>query len=185
MNTIEEQVQKISLLEINEELRQITPPADVINLVNASVSLSGYDRNEVKNAFFRALSLPALDTYVNTDKRCRVAIDIVIHKLESRFPSKSKLEYGWKGISSRVTGLDVVDEYGNVLFSDPWIATPDPVTPPTSALVISESQGHSLEPTPSPAHELALSPVNPDVSLEILQVLKKLDSKLDILVKRD
>ena len=55
MNTIEEQVQKISLLEINEELRQITPPADVIDLVKASVSLSGYGRNEVKNAFFRVL----------------------------------------------------------------------------------------------------------------------------------
>jgi hypothetical protein len=184
MNTIEEQVQKISLLEINEELRQITPPADVIDLVKASVSLSGYGRNEVKNAFFRALSLPALDIYINTDKRCRTAIDIVIHKLESRFPSKSKLNYGWKGVSSRLAGLDVIDEYGNVLFTAPWIATPDPVAPATSAPVNTEPKAQGIAPSPSPAHELALSPVYLNVSFEMLHELKETNAKLDILISR-
>ena len=184
MNSTEEQINKVSLLEINSEFAKVLPPDDVIELVNACTKFSGYQRSEIKNSFLRALSLPALDTYINIDKRCRVAIDIVIHKLESRFPDRDQIEYGWKGISARISGLEAIDKYGNVLLSDPWIATPEPLTPAAPALVVRESRGHGSEPAPSPAHELALSPINPHVSLEILHVLKDINAKLDIFISR-
>jgi len=72
-------------LEINPELEKVMPQDEVIELVNACVSLSGYTRNDIKNAFFRALSLPALNEYVNIDKRFRIAIDIVVNGLENAF----------------------------------------------------------------------------------------------------
>ena len=84
-------------------------------------------RNDIKNAFFRALSLPALNEYVNIDKRCRVAIDIVVKGLENRFPDKSKVEYEWKGESSHLSVLESIDEYGNGLFTEYWM--PEPVIP--------------------------------------------------------
>jgi hypothetical protein len=179
MNSTEEQINKVSLLEINSEFAKVLPPGDVIELVNACTEFSGYQRSEIKNSFLRALSLPALDTYINIDKRCRIAIDLVIIRLENRFPDRDKLEYGWKSVSTGLAGLESIDKYGNGLYSVPWIATPEPVTTPvTPALVISESREHGSE----PAHELALSPVNPHVSLEILHVLKDINAKLDILI---
>jgi hypothetical protein len=116
---------KFPLLEINPELAKVMPQDEVIELVNACVSLSGYTRNDIKNAFFRALSLPALNEYVNIDKRCRVAIDIVVNGLENRFPDKPKVEYEWKGESSQLSVLKSIDEYGNGLFSEYWM--PEPV----------------------------------------------------------
>lgn len=187
MNNTEEQVNKVNLFGINAELAKVKPPAEVIELVNACVELFGYERSEIKNAFSRVLSLPALNAYVNIDKRCRVAIDILVNRLENRFSSGEKLTYGWKGISTGLAGLESIDKYGNGLYSVPWIATPELVTPVTPALVISESREHDLESTPSStAHELAHSPVAEiSVALEILQVLKEINTKLEILVRRE
>ena len=186
MNNTEEQVNKVNLFGINAELANVKPPAEVIELVNACVELFGYERSEIKNAFSRALSLSALNAYVNIDKRCWVAIDLVIIRLENRFPDRDKLEYGWKSVSTGFAGLESIDKYGNGLYSVPWIATPEPVTPVTPALVISESREHGLESTPSStAHEFAHSPVAEiSVALEILQVLKEINTKLEILVRR-
>ena len=124
---LEETKAKFPLLEINPELAKVMPQDEVIELVNACVSLSGYARNDIKNAFFRALSLPALNEYVNIDKRFRVAIDIVVNGLENRFPDKSKVEYEWKGESSHLSVLESIDEYGNGLFTEYWM--PEPVIP--------------------------------------------------------
>ena len=98
-------------MEIDPELTKVMPPDEVIELVNACVSLSGYSRNDIRNAFFRALSIPALDVYVDTDQRCKAAIDIVVNGLENRFPDKPKLEYEWKGESSNLSELKVIDIY--------------------------------------------------------------------------
>ncbi len=124
---LEETKAKFPLLGINPELARLMPQDEVIELVNACVSLSSYTRNDIKNAFFRALSLPALNEYVNIDKRFRVAIDIVVNGLENRFPDKSKVEYEWKGESSHLSVLESIDEYGNGLFTEYWI--PEPVIP--------------------------------------------------------
>ena len=115
---------KFPLLEIDPELTKVMPPDEVIELVNACVSLSGYSRNDIRNAFFRALSVPALDVYVDTDQRCKAAIDIVVNELENRFPDKPKLEFEWKGESSNLSELKVIDKYGNGLFTEYWIAEP-------------------------------------------------------------
>ena len=115
---------KYPLLEIDPELTKIMPPDEVIELVNACVSISGYSRNDIRNAFFRALSVPALDAYVDTEQRCKVAIDIVVNELENRFPDKPKLEFEWKGESSNLSELKVIDKYGNGLFTEYWIAEP-------------------------------------------------------------
>jgi hypothetical protein len=122
---LEETKAKFPLLEINPELARVMPQDEVIELVNACVSLSGYTRNDIKNALFRALSLPALNEYVNIDKRFRVAIDIVVNGLENRFPDKPKIEYEWKGESSHLSVLESIDEYGNGLFTEYWM--PEPV----------------------------------------------------------
>jgi hypothetical protein len=115
---------KFPLLEIDPELTNVMPPDEVIELVNACVSLSGYSRNDIRNAFFRALSVPALDVYVDTDQRCKAAIDIVVNELENRFPDKPKLEFEWKGESSNLSELKIIDKYGNGLFTEYWIAEP-------------------------------------------------------------
>ena len=115
---------KYPLLEIDPELTKIMPPDEVIELVNACVSISGYSRSDIRNAFFRALSVPALDAYVDTEQRCKVAIDIVVNELEYRFPDKPKLEFEWKGESSNLSELKVIDKYGNGLFTEYWIAEP-------------------------------------------------------------
>ena len=115
---------KFPLLEIDPELTKVMPPDEVVELVNACVSLFGYSRDDIKNAFFKALSIPALDVYDDTDKRCGVAIDIVVNRLENRFPDKPKLEYEWKGESSNLSELKVIDKYGNGLFTEYWIAKP-------------------------------------------------------------
>jgi len=109
---------KTPMLEINPALAGVKPPAEVIELVNACVELFGYERSEIKNAFSRALSLPALDAYVNIDKRCRIAIDLVIIRLENRFPDRDTIEYGWKSVSTGLAGLEAVDKYGHGLFAD-------------------------------------------------------------------
>jgi len=96
---------KFPLLEIDTELTKVMPPDEVLELVNACVSLSGYSRNDLRNAFFRALSISALDVYVDADQRCKVAIDIIVNGLENRFPDKTKLEYEWKGESSNLSEL--------------------------------------------------------------------------------
>jgi len=129
MRNVEEHTQtsienKFPLLEIDTELTKVMPPDEVLELVNACVSLSGYSRNDIRDSFFRALSIPALDVYVDTDKRCDVAIDIVVNGLENRFPDKSKLEYEWKGESSKLSELKVIDKYGNGLFTDYCIPEP-------------------------------------------------------------
>jgi hypothetical protein len=124
---LEERKAKFPLLEINPELAKVMPQDEIIELVNACVSLSGYTRNDIKNAFFRALSLPTLNEYVNIDKRCRVAIDIVVKGLENRFSDKLKVEYEWTGKSSHVLVLESIDEYGNGLFTEYWM--PEPVIP--------------------------------------------------------
>jgi len=129
MRNVEEYTQasledKFPLLEIDTELTKVMPPDEVLELVNACVSLSGYSRNDIRNAFFRALSIPALDVYVDADQRCKVAIDIVVNVLENRFPDKPKLEYEWKGESSNLAELKVIDKYGNGLFTD--YCTPEP-----------------------------------------------------------
>jgi hypothetical protein len=121
---LEEIKVKFPLLEIDTELTKVMSPDEVIELVNACVSFSGYPRNDIRNAFFRALSIPALDVYVDTDQRCKVAIDIVVNGLENRFPDKPKLEYEWKGESSNLSELRVIDKYGNGLFTEYWIAEP-------------------------------------------------------------
>ncbi len=118
---LEEIKAKFPLLEINPELAKVMPQDEVIELVSACVSISGYTRNDIKDAFFRALSLPALNEYVNIDKRCRVAIDVVVNGLENRFPDKLKVEYEWKGDSSHLPLLESIDEYGNSLFTEYWI----------------------------------------------------------------
>ena len=87
MRNVEEYTQasledKFPLLEIDTELTKVMPPDEVLELVNACVSLSGYSRNDIRNAFFRALSIPALDVYVDADQRCKVAIDIVVNVLQ-------------------------------------------------------------------------------------------------------
>jgi|GEM_PF-3501641 len=107
---------KFPLLEIDTELTKVMPPDEVLELVNACVSLSGYSRNDLRNAFFRALSISALDVYVDADQRCKVAIDIIVNGLENRFPDKTKLEYEWKGESSNLSEVKVIDKYGNGLF---------------------------------------------------------------------
>ena len=96
---------KFPLLEINPELTKVMPPDEVIELVNDCVSLSGYSRNDIRNAFFRALSISILSVHVDTDQRCKAAIDIVVNGLENRFPEKPKLEYEWKGESSNLSEL--------------------------------------------------------------------------------
>jgi hypothetical protein len=121
---LEEIKVKFPLLEIDTELTKVMSPDEVIELVNACVSFSGYPRNDIRNAFFRALSIPALDVYVDTDQRCKVAIDIVVNGLENRFPDKPKLEYEWEGESSNLSELRVIDKYGNGLFTEYWIAEP-------------------------------------------------------------
>ncbi len=88
------------------------------------LAISGYSRNDIRNAFFRALSVPALDVYVDTDQRCKAAIDIVVNELENRFPDKPKLGFEWKGESSNLSELKVIDKYGNGLFTEYWIAEP-------------------------------------------------------------
>jgi len=115
---------KFPLLEIDLELTKVMPPDEVIELVNACVSLSDYARNDIRNAFFRALSIPALDVYVDTDQRCKVAIDIIVNGLENRFTEKPKLEYEWKDDAFHLRELEGVDEYGNGLFTDYWVSEP-------------------------------------------------------------
>ena len=122
---LEETKAKFPLLEINPELARVMPQDEVIELVNDCVSLSGYTRNDIKNALFRALSLPALNEYVNIDKRFRVAIDIVVNGLENRFPDKPKIKYEWKGESFHLSVLESIDKYGNGLFTEYWM--PEPV----------------------------------------------------------
>ena len=118
---LEETKAKFPLLEIDTELTKVMPPDNVLELVNACVSLSGYSRNDIRNAFFRALSIPAFDVYIDEDQRCKVAIDIVINGLENRFPDKPKLEYEWKGESSNLSELKVIDKYGNGIFTEYWL----------------------------------------------------------------
>jgi hypothetical protein len=129
MRNVEENTQtsledKFPLLDIDKELTKVMPPDEVLELVNTCFSLSGYSRNDIRNAFFRALSIPALDVYVDADQRCKVAIDIVANGLENRFPDKPKLEYEWKGESSNLSELKVIDKYGNGLFTDYCIPEP-------------------------------------------------------------
>jgi hypothetical protein len=119
---LEDTKAKFPLLEIDPELTKVMPPDEVIELVGTCVSLSGYSRNDIRNAFFRALSIPALDVYIDEDQRCKVAINIVINGLENRFPDKPKLEYEWKGDYSNISELKVIDKYGNGLFTEYWIA---------------------------------------------------------------
>jgi hypothetical protein len=121
---LEETKAKFPLLKINPKLTKVMPPDEVIELVNACVSLSGYSRNDIRNAFFRALSIPAFDVYVDADQRCKVAIDIVVNGLENRFPDKPKLEYEWKGESSNISELRAIDKYGNGLFTDYCVPEP-------------------------------------------------------------
>jgi len=109
------------LVDINPELHQVTPTAEIISLPNACVSLSEYARSEIKTSFLLILSLPALDTYVNIDERCRVAIDMLISRLEERYPLKEKLTYGWKGMIANLSVFDAIVKYGNVSFGDTWI----------------------------------------------------------------
>src|SRR5664280_2289237 len=115
---------KFPLLEIDTELTKVMPPDEVLELVNACVSLSGYSRNDLRNAFFRALSISALDVYVDADQRCKVAIDIIVNGLENRFPDKTKLEYEWKGESSNLSEVKVIDKYGNGLFIEYCVPGP-------------------------------------------------------------
>jgi hypothetical protein len=106
---------------------------------------------------------------------------VLVHKLEDRFSSKPKFSYSWKGISAGLAGLEAIDKFGHGLFSDPWVATSEPLAP---APVNSKTEGQGIAPSPSPAHELALSPVYLNVFLEMLQVLKETNAKLDILISR-
>src|SRR5665647_2049881 len=113
MRNVEEHTQtsiedKFPLLEIDTELTKVMPPDEVLELVDACVSLSGYSRNDIRDAFFRALSMPALDVYVDADQRCKVAIKIVVNGLECRFSDKPKLEYEWKGEFSNLSELKAV-----------------------------------------------------------------------------
>src|SRR5665647_319551 len=146
MRNVEEHTQtsledKFPLLEIDTELTKVMPPDEVLELVNACVSLSGYSRNDIRNAFFRALSIPALDIYVDADQRCKVAIDIVVNGLENRYPDKPKLEYEWKGESSNLSELKVIDKYGNGLFTDYCIPEPSEIDGTPEVDVALEVQG--------------------------------------------
>jgi len=146
MRNVEEHTQtsledKFPLLEIDTELTKVMPPDEVLELVNACVSLSDYSRNDIKNAFFRALSIPALDIYVDADQRCKVAIDIVVNGLENRYPDKPKLEYEWKGESSNLSELKVIDKYGNGLFTDYCIPEPSEIDGTPEVDVALEVQG--------------------------------------------
>ena len=146
MRNVEEHTQtslkdKFPLLEIDTELTKVMPPDEVLELVNACVSLSDYSRNDIKNAFFRALSIPALDIYVDADQRCKVAIDIVVNGLENRYPDKPKLEYEWKGESSNLSELKVIDKYGNGLFTNYCIPEPSEIDGTPEVDVALEVQG--------------------------------------------
>ena len=134
-NSTNTNTQKSPLREINPVLAGVKPPSQVIELVDACVSLYGYQRSEIKNAFLRALSLPELSIYTDVDERCEIAIDIVTNKLGARFSSKEKLQYPWKNASDKLV-LSGLDKYGHGLFPDPW--TPEPKeSNPESAVFLS------------------------------------------------
>jgi len=151
MKNVEERTQasledKFPLLEIDTELTKVMPPDEVIELVNACVSLSDYARNDIRNAFFRALSIPTLDVYFDTDQRCKVAIDIIVNGLENRFPDKPKIEYEWKGESSNLSELKVIDKYGNGLFTDYCIPEPSELdgTPEVDGALVEAKGAHEV-----------------------------------------
>jgi hypothetical protein len=106
------------LMEIKPSFAKIKPSAEIIELIDSCVNFSGYPRNEIKQAFLRALSLASLDICTDINQRCRVAIDILVNKLENRFPSKPKLSYSWRGTSVGIAELESLDKYGHGLLFD-------------------------------------------------------------------
>jgi hypothetical protein len=141
------------LMEIRPSFAKIKPPAEIIELIDSCVNFSGYPRNEIKQAFLRALSLASLDIYTDINQRCRVAIDILVNKLENRFPSKPKLSYSWRGTSAGIAELESLDKFGHGLLFDMI----------------------TIEP--------ALSTTENTDMVQILKFLKQLNGKMDTLVE--
>jgi hypothetical protein len=70
-----------------EELMRVRPPNDVIAELDACVGINGYTKEKIRSAFYKALTLKALDQFENIDERCRNAAKIMIAQLKSKMQS--------------------------------------------------------------------------------------------------
>jgi hypothetical protein len=72
-----------------EELYKVKPPKDVVNELKKLVTITGFTNEQVKKAFYKALTLPMMDQFDDIDERCRQAMYLMIAQLKSNLEDAS------------------------------------------------------------------------------------------------